>query len=233
MEIVCIRCHQTVLVENCYCPSCGLPQLQYAADVAQQSPPEPGSEPVRDAATVAWKPALRAALLLALPAGALSSERSPVGGLGLLWMAAAASLTVVVYIRNQRSAWITFGAGARIGLVAGLLGAWMAYGASAAALFVERFVLHQDSRIDAEYSQTFVAPFQQKIQQSLAGMGSADAAQAQTIFANMQAVILSPQGRAGMWAGSLAVSSLFLTLFAIAGGAMSARFMARSRRPEI
>jgi hypothetical protein len=64
-------------------------------------------------------------------------------------------------------------------------------------------------------------------------MGSADAAQAQAIYASMQSWMLSPEGHAAMWAGSIAVSSLFLLLFAVCGGALGARMQIRRRRPEV
>jgi hypothetical protein len=75
--------------------------------------------------------------------------------------------------------------------------------------------------------------FQQRAQQSIEGMAPADAAQAQAIFSSMSTWMMSPEGHAGIWAGSIAVSSLFLLLFAVAGGALGARLMARTRRPEV
>ena len=80
MESTCSRCHQTVQPEDCFCPFCGLPQLVYTADgSAAPGQPERVGEPVRDAGTVDWKPALRLALMLAIPAGALCSMYSPAG----------------------------------------------------------------------------------------------------------------------------------------------------------
>ena len=77
MEITCNRCHQTVQAENCYCSSCGLPQLVYATDGAQaQAQPERWDEAVRDASSIDWKPALSAALKLAIPAGVLCAMLS-------------------------------------------------------------------------------------------------------------------------------------------------------------
>jgi hypothetical protein len=234
METTCNRCHQTVQSEDCYCPTCGLPQLVYANDGSQeQSQPEIWEKAVRDAGTIDWKPGLRAALLMAIPAGLLSSQASPAGHLGLLWMASAAAWAVAIYMRSQRPAWITLGAGARIGLVTGLLGSWLAFGVSGGALFVERFFFHQGGQIDAEYSSIFVSKFQQTVQQSLAGMGPTEAAQAQAIYASMLSWIMSPEGHAAMWAGSLAFSSLFLMFFAVCGGALGARIQARRRRPEV
>jgi len=153
MEITCIRCHQTVEAENCYCPSCGLPQLVYAADGSSygEAQPEQLNEVVRDASEVDWKQALRVAVMLAIPAGLLSSAVSPLGFFGLVWMATAAAWAVALYVRSQRPAWVTIGAGVRIGLVTGLLAGWLAFGISGGALFVERDVLHHSGQIDAEW----------------------------------------------------------------------------------
>lgn len=234
MEITCNRCHQTVQAENCYCPTCGLPQLVYETDdTPGLDSPETAEKAVRDAATLDWKPALRASLLMAIPAGLLSSEASPAGRLGLFWMASAAAWAVAIYMRGQKPAWITMGAGARIGLVTGLLGSWLAFSVSGGALLAQRFFFHQAAQLDAQYASVFVARFQQTAQQSVAGMGSADAAQAQAIYASMQSWMLSPEGHAAMWAGSIAVSSLFLLLFAVCGGALGARMQIRRRRPEV
>jgi hypothetical protein len=153
--------------------------------------------------------------------------------MGLFWMAAAAAWTVVLYLRSQRPAWITIGAGARIGLVTGLLGSWLAFGASGGTLFVERFVLHQSSQIDELYKTSFFEPFQQKFQQSISSMDPSDAAQAQPQWAQLQAWLGSPEGHAGMWAWGFAFNSAFLLFFAIAGGALGARILARTRRSEV
>jgi hypothetical protein len=44
---------------------------------------------------------------------------------------------------------------------------------------------------------------------------------------------MSPEGHAGVWTLSLIFNCLFLVLFAVGGGALGARLLARSRRPEI
>ena len=233
MEITCTRCHRTIEAENCYCPACGLPQLLYAPDSAPgQAQPERLNEPARDASSVDWKPGLRVALLLALPAGLLSSGLSPVGVFGLFWMAAAAAWAVVLYVRSQRPAWITIGAGARIGLVTGLLAAWLAFSISGGALFVERYALHQSSQSDGEWKSRVVAS-QQLTAQWTAGMAAADAAQAEAARAQIQAFMLSPEGHAGFESLGFAANAFFLLFFAAGGGALGARLLARNRRPEI
>src|SRR5215469_10953858 len=176
MEIACNRCHQPVDAESCYCPACGLPQLVYTAEgVPGLAQPERAEVP-RDAGSVNWKAALRAALLLAIPAGVLSCGISPVGILGLFWMSAAAAWAVTLYVRGQRPAWITVGAGARIGLVTGLIAGAVAFSVSGGSLFVQRFVLHQAAVIDSEWKSRVDAS-NQLTQQFAAQMGVTDATQ--------------------------------------------------------
>jgi hypothetical protein len=147
-------------------------------------------------------------------------------------MAIAATWAVAIYMRRQRPAWITLGAGARIGLVTGLLAGWLAFGINGCTLFVQRFFLHQSSQIDGAYQTLVLDKFQEKAQQTLAGMGPTDAAQVQTQLAQIQAWMQSPEGHAGFWAFGLAFNSLFLLFFAIAGGALGARLLVRAPRAE-
>jgi hypothetical protein len=165
---------------------------------------------------------------LAIPAGLLSCGISPVGILGLFWMSAAAAWAVTIYVRGQRPAWITMGAGARIGLVTGLLAGALAFTISGGALFVQRFIFHQSSAIDSEW-KTRVDASNQLTQQLATQMGVLDAAQLQA----QKNLMLSPQGHAGIEAFGMASNALFLLVFAAGGGAMGARLLARSRRPEV
>jgi hypothetical protein len=223
MEINCTRCHQAIEAGCCYCATCGLPQLMYSAeDMPGQAPPERFTEPVRDASTVDWKRAIRVAVALAVPAGVLCSLFSPVSIFGLLWMSVAAAWAVALYLRSQRPAWITIGAGARIGLVTGLIGGWMAAAASGVTLFVMRFFLHQGKSLDDTW-QTIISD-QVARQWSTAGMDS------QTI-ALYKIWLLSPEGRAGSMLGAILLLVAALIFFAVGGGALGARFQARARRP--
>ncbi len=231
MEVTCTRCRQTILADNCYCSACGLPQLVCSTEGGTGTGvSERLSEPVRDASSVDWKAALRAVLMLAVPAGILSSEATPMGLLGMFWMASASALAVFVYLRSQRPGWITMGAGARIGLVTGLLGGWLAFAISGSALYVQRFVFHQADQIDGEWRAALLAS-QAMTQQWMAGMTTSDLAQAQT--ARAQAWMVSPGGHAGWAAFGFACDAVFLLFFAVAGGALGARIMARTRRPEV
>jgi len=233
METTCKRCHRTVEDESCYCPACGLPKLVYSAeDAIEQAPLEQGDEPVLDASSVDWKTALRFAFLLAVPAGILCSGLSPFGFFGLLWMASAAVWAVILYMRKKQPAWITMGAGARIGLVTGILAGWLAFSISGSALFVERFVLHQSSQIDSEW-KTRVELSQQMAQEWTAGMSPADATEAQKMRAQVQSFMVSPEGHAGIEAFGFAANTVFLLFFAMGGGAFGARMIARRRKTQM
>lgn len=224
MEITCTRCHQTVEAENCYCPTCGLPQLQYSAEnVPGQAPAERWSEPIRDASTVDWKRAMPTALLFAIPAGFLCPMLYPMGFLGLFLMAMAAYWTVVLYVRSQHPAWITVGAGARIGLVTGLLSSWLGAALIGVTLFAARVFLRQGNVIDETWNERFVLPMTQQ----WTSMG-VDAA----TLAALHGWILSPEGRAGLVLGAVLFLVTLLVLFAVGGGALGARLQARTRRPQ-
>jgi anti-sigma factor RsiW len=147
-------------------------------------------------------------------------------------MAIAATWAVALYMRSQRPAWITLGAGARIGLVTGLLAGWLTFGVNGCALFVQRFFLHQSSQMDAEW-KTRVLMGQQMAEQLTSGMTPPDAAQAQAIRAQFQTWMLSPEGHAGMVVFQFAVSTAFLLFFAAAGGALGARLLVRVSKPEV
>lgn len=223
METICGRCHQPVQPDNCYCPTCGMPQLLYSADsIPGQVPAERWNEPIRDASTVDWKRAMRAALTMAVPAGILCSLFSPVSIFGLIWMSVAAAWAVGLYLRSQRPAWITIGAGARIGLVTGLLGGWMAAAVSGMTLFVMRFILHQGRTLDETW-QTVIAD-QVVRQWTAAGID----AQSIVLYKSW---LLSPEGRAGSMLSAILLLAAVLIFFAVGGGALGARFQARTRRP--
>lgn len=225
MEITCTRCHQSVLADNCYCPSCGLPQLLYSAEnVPGQPPPERWNEPVRDASIVDWKRALRVCVALAVPAGVLCSLFSPVSIFGLLWMAIAAAWAVALYLRSQKPAWITIGAGARIGLVTGLLGGWTAAAASGITLFAMRFFLHQGKDLDDTW-QTIIGD-QLTRQWTNAGVDA-------NTIALYKSWLLSPEGRAGAMLSAILMLVAALIFFAVGGGALGARFQARARRTGV
>jgi hypothetical protein len=233
MELTCSRCQQTVQSGDCFCPFCGLPQLVYTADgsAEQGGQPEPGVGAPRDAGQVDWKPALKSVLAFAIPAGLVCAVPLGWGLLGLVLMAASAAWVVALYMRRSRPAWITIGAGARIGLVTGLLAGAVSFTVSSAILFIQRYGFHQGGRIDSDWKALVDADMQLS-QQISSAIGSSDTAQIMAIQAQQKAWMLSPEGHAGMVVANLAVASLLFIFCAATGGALCARMMARSRRPQ-
>jgi len=227
MEITCNRCHQPVEAESCYCPTCGLPQLVYATDANNaQATQEKWTEAVGDAGAVMWRPALRIAMMLGIPAGLLSCGITPVGILGLFWMSVAAAWVVMIYVRGQRQPWVTVGAGARIGLVTGLIAGFIAFAATGLSLFARRYLWGQSRDID-DIWQKFVAQLSQQWQ--------AMSPDPQT-SATLKAVanwLRSPEAQAGWILFVIALLAVAMMGFAVVGGAVGARLLARTRRPEI
>ena len=225
MEITCSRCHQAVDADSCYCATCGLPQLVYSSEPNTSQPQQDKwNDAMRDPSAVEWKPALRVATLLALPAGLLSSGLSPVGTLGLVWMSIAAGWAVMLYVRGQRPAWITTGSGARIGFVTGLIAAWVAFAATGISLYTIRGFLGEGKLIDEAWQSVVV-----KISERWQSMNPDPQTSAQ--MKSWLAWLQLPEARAG-WT-LLAISLLVgaMLLFATLGGAVGARLLARSKRP--
>lgn len=184
---------------------------------------ERSEAPVRDAASVDWKQAIRVATMLAIPAGILSSMLSPVSIFGIFLMGGTGAWVVAIYLRRERPAWITIGAGARIGLITGIVGGWTAAAASGVSLFAGRFFFHQGKTFD-DLWQTVVDQ-----QLSLRATAGFDAHALDV----MRSWMLSPTGRAGWVVGTVAVLVTVLMLFAIAGGALGARMLGRPSRQQL
>ncbi len=224
METTCSRCHQTVEPGASFCPYCGLPQLVYNAEAEMPEPGQPAqwNQAVRDAGSIAWRPALRSTAALAIPAGVLCAFLWPEGGiLGLVLMGVTAAWAVSLYMRGQQPAWITVGAGARIGLVTGILGSWTAAATAAAGLYAMRYWLHQGHIFDSFWENLI----NRQVAQEWASMG----VDAQTA-ATLKAMLLSPAGRAAWVLCSMSFLVAVSLLFAIAGGALGARMQVRHRR---
>lgn len=234
MEVICHRCHQTLPEGSTFCPSCGLPQLVYTAEAGNApGQPERTAESVRDASMVEWRPAMRVAVLLAIPAGLLSSASSPVSFLGIFWTMIAASWAVTLYVRSSEgTAWITMGAGMRIGLVTGLVAAWLAFAASGGAAFVDRYALGRGAQLDNDW-KNHVAMSQQMTAEWQTGLSGADANQAKELRTQIENWMKSPWGHAGIESFGFALNGLMLVFFATGGGAMGARMTARFKRPTL
>jgi ABC-type antimicrobial peptide transport system permease subunit len=226
MENTCNRCHQTVEPDASFCPHCGLPQLVYSDNADQESGQQVRwDEAVRDASSVAWKPALRSMFMLAGPAGVAGAL---LGLPGLVIMAISGAWAVSLYRRSQKPAWITIGAGARIGLVFGIIAGWIAVAAGGGTLFVQRYGLKEGVQIDTQWKQ-FVEMDSQATQKIAEQMGMLSTAEAEQQRQQNENWMLSPEGHAALVTADLVFSAFLFAIFAMAGGALSARMLARQR----
>ena len=214
-----------------------MPQLSYvpaegavfaAAEESGRELAYPGSLAagvLGSASGIAWRPALQAAILLAIPASVLSA--APIG---FVCMAGASAWAVHLYAKRIHASGISTGAGARIGLVTGLMASWLSVGLDGFFLWLARFPLHQGSAIDSMWATVVLKPLDQKQQE----MAQAGVATPQTIeFAHhLRDFMTSSNGKAAMTMMSLCVATLLLILFATVGGALGARLSTQTRRPS-
>ncbi|HEX8811412.1 MAG TPA: zinc ribbon domain-containing protein [Terracidiphilus sp.] len=229
MEITCNRCHQAVPSDGLYCPNCGLPQLVYSGDEsATPNQANAWTDALLDGGAVEWKPALRAVLLLAVPAGLIFGGTYFLGLIGVVWIAAVAAWAVTLYVRGQRAArrpfWLTTGAGARIGLVTGLIAGWLAFAAMGATLYLKRFAFHQGGVYD-NFWQANVAQTSQQLQQISAA--SQDPQATGALFKLYTAWMATPEGRAGLTLFGIVVAEFMIIVFAVAGGALGAKLVGK------
>lgn len=181
---------------------------------------------------IAWRPAVKFALLLSIPAALLCSGLIPLGqSLAMLWMTGAALWAVGLYFKRARPGRITMGAGARIGLVTGLFASWLTLSVNGVALWISRFLMHQGGEMDSLWATEVEKSLELSKQMvGQMGMTSAQAAQS-TQFS--KAWMLSAEGRAGIALSTFLAGAVFLVGFAMIGGALGARLLAQPRRTGV
>jgi hypothetical protein len=234
LEATCQRCNETLRATDRYCSVCGLPQLTYSAEDVAATPAladaVPGAEIAGPGTGVAWRPALQAALLLAIPAGVLCSGLSVIGPLlGLVWMSGAAAWAVVLYSRRANPGRISAGSGARIGLVTGLLAGWLTFGVNGVDVWTRRFLLHQGGQMDSDWLAT-VNQLGEVYKQLFAGAASVEIMQAMEAQRTM---MLTPNGRAESVLVNFMIGTAFLVVFSVLGGAAGARWMTQPRGSKV
>lgn len=226
MEQLCHRCGGTIQEAEPFCPHCGSPQLRYAA------PEEPA--PAASAFTtqrlgprsfdaVSWRDAIRAAAILAIPAGVLSA----LVGFEVLWLLAGGVLAVSMY-RRRTGTLLTGKMGWRIGMLLGLFAAVIAAGFNASALLVQRYGFHQGAVIDQRLHDVIDSVM--KMYSNFLVNSSPEMVAA--AHQSMQ-FWLTPNGIAALVLSNAAEMTIFMLLFAAVGGAIGARFSARSPQHSV
>jgi len=241
LEATCQRCHETLREADRYCPVCGLPQLVY---IAAEAPAVPLVEGVLQfagespnglaglAGGIVWRPAVKFALLLAVPAGVLCSGVIPIGqSLALLWMVGAAVWAVGLYFKSAQPGRVSTGEGIRIGLVTGLFASWLMLSVNGVALWISRFAMHQGGEMDSLWASEVDKSLELSQQMvSQMGMTAAQAAQSTQLS---KAWMLSAEGRAGIALSTFLAGAAFLVFFAMIGGALGARLLGQPRTPSV
>lgn len=223
MNLLCHRCGAALGASELFCPNCGSPQLRFAQQEEGESgyagarPPGP---PPRTQG-ISWRDAILAALLVAVPAGLLSSVSVLSWGC-CLWVIGGAILAIAVYHRRVPSLLLETRSGVRIGAVAGLIAAYSSVIATAVWRIFARYVLHQGYAIDQFYDSV--------IQQSTALVRTNPDAEAQ--WHAYVHFLMSPDGRAAYTLMNAATTSLGIILFSAIGGALGVRLLA-SRKPTL
>ena len=186
MSLLCHRCGATLGASELFCPTCGSPQLKFAQE-EEESAPVDGRAPgaVARVPGISWKDAILAALLVAVPAGLLSSISVLSWGC-CLWVVGGAVLAISVYQRRAPGFLLEMRSGVRIGAVAGLIAAYSSLIGTAIWRIFSRFVLHQGTEIDQFYDSV--------IRQSTALVQSNPDAEAQ--WRTYVQFLLTPDGRA-------------------------------------
>jgi hypothetical protein len=226
MEQLCHRCGGTIKEAEPFCPHCGAPQLRYEAP----EEPAPGATAFvaqrlghRSFDAVSWRDAIRAAAILAAPAGILSALL----GFEVLWLLAGGMLAVSMY-RRRTGILPTGKMGWRIGMLLGLFAAVVSAAFNAGALLLQRYGFHQGTVIDQRLHDVIDSVM--KMYASFLTNASPD-----MVAAARQSMQfwLTPNGIAALVLSNAAEMTIFMLLFAAVGGALGARFSARSPQHSV
>lgn len=220
MDTVCHRCGTTLNTSESFCPHCGAPQLRFEASDEQtpyqSEPPAPG---LHLGQAILWRPAVQVALLVAIPVGFLSS----LFDFSILWVLAGGFGAVALYQRkapamlNARSGW-------RIGMLVGVMAAFLSSLVDGISMVVERYLLHHGASID----QKLISLTQQMTEQMV--HQNPEAAQQIPWFIHFW---LSPDGHAAIVLFMSAFAAIMMIAFSTIGGAVGARVLSARRRLSI
>jgi hypothetical protein len=219
MELACHRCGATLSSPELFCPHCGAPQLRFEATDEQTAYQSTGGSVLRGSQLVAWRPAVQAALIVALPVGLLSSLLD----FGIFWVLLGGFCVIALYqkkatlIANPATGW-------RIGLLVGILAAFLSSIIDGLSMVFERYGLHHGTIID----QKLVALTQQMTDQMV--HQNPEAAQQIPWFIHFW---LSPDGHAAVVLFMSGFAAIMMIAFSSIGGVLAARVLGARKRLSI
>jgi len=218
----CHRCGSPLATPETFCPNCGAPQLLYEAGAdGVEGAVETGATALRD---IQWSQAVGAAVTFAVPVGLLSSPVVPVLSTACcLWVVGGAVLAVGLYQRRSATRILARPVGVRIGAIIGLMAAAVAAAFNAAAMVVERYVLHGGDAMEKTYQATME-------QVSAATMQISSGSPAE--MRDAMRFLLSPDGQAASALLTALLSSIGIAVFSMIGGALGTRIFS-GRNPSL
>lgn len=224
MELTCHRCGATVQEGDPFCPHCAAPQLRYEAPDEPEPAPNAASSQrpnLHNPGAIHWRDAIRVAAIIAVPAGLLSS-RLGLQGIWAIWLIGGGMVVASMY-RRRAGTLLTSRMGWRIGVLLGLFTAVVAAAVDGISLVVQRFALHQGSIIDQRYRDAI------ELSSKMYGnLFAASNPQMASAIASAEHFWYTPDGAAAMMLINAAGLAFFMLIFAGAGGALGARFSAKS-----
>lgn len=231
MRRFCHRCHGELTLdpaESTFCPHCGAPQLRVIEENVTATPaPAAGAPPPPHPGRLRWATVITLAAIISGVAAVLMTivfwvpQAFPIAW---LWTVSGAVIVLGLYQRRHPDTALDAGAGARVGLVYGLLAVSTLAVLTAASGLIARYGLHHMGSIDTWLTTTMHQAMEQQIQQIPANQPDAPMTADQ-----MRALFYSPEVRAGLSLSMLTVSAVFLIGFSTLGGAVGGLLRTRRR----
>jgi hypothetical protein len=220
MDSVCHSCGSALNTSESFCPHCGAPQLRFEPS-EEQTPyqNEPAVPGLRMGQTILWRPAVRTALLVAVPVGLLSALLD----FSILWVLAGGFGAVALYQRKAPSV-LNARAGWRIGMLVGAMAAFFSSLVDGLSMVFERYVLHHGTSIDQKLTSLTQQMTEQMVHQN------PEAAQQIPWFIHFW---LSPDGHAAIVLFMSGFAAVMMVAFSTIGGAVGARVLGARRRLSI
>jgi predicted nucleic acid-binding Zn-ribbon protein len=220
VDHVCHRCGTALnSSDELFCPHCGAPQLRY--ELTDEPGPSVSSRSQTisggNVDAVSWKAAVVSAVLVAIPVGLLASLLD----FGWLWVIGGGIATMSLYRRRVGIPPSSL-VGLRIGVLLGVLTAFVSTAFYSVKLLALRYLLHS-----GELDQQVHSVAQQLTDQ--VNHSDPQTAAAMTQLAHL---LTSPDGTAVIVLTSAGSSAVFMVLLAAVAGALSARIASLGNRPE-
>jgi len=217
MGQACHRCGAAINESDPFCPHCGAPQLRY--EEPEEPVPSANAPPTqrltaRNPNAVSWRDAILSAAILSIPAGLLSSLL----GFEALWVLAGGMVAITLY--RRRTGMLPSGKiGWRIGILLGLFATAVATAFEGISLLVKRYIFHQGAALDQRFHD---------LAQLYVGQVTRSDPEAASVLPGFIHFWLTPNGTAAMVLINAAGMAISILLFAAAGGALGARFTAKT-----